>query len=69
MGSYFSLKGMKEGTMQVQLLVPSIKADATITANMKRDDELELQLQSIANFLETKSVQNILIKYGNISFH
>ncbi|XP_029966255.1 apolipoprotein B-100-like [Salarias fasciatus] len=58
-----NLKDMKEGMLQVQLLVPSINADATITANMKRDEELELQLRSIINFLETTSAQTIDIKY------
>uniref|UniRef100_A0A672H2G7 Vitellogenin domain-containing protein n=1 Tax=Salarias fasciatus TaxID=181472 RepID=A0A672H2G7_SALFA len=51
-----------------QLLVPSLKSDATFTAHMKRGDELELDLQSIINFLGTTSKQtamnNYLEKYG-----
>ncbi len=59
---------MKEGMLQVQLLVPSISADAKITANMKRDEELELELKSDIKFLETTSEQKIAMKYGTLSF-
>uniref|UniRef100_A0A8P4GC27 Vitellogenin domain-containing protein n=1 Tax=Dicentrarchus labrax TaxID=13489 RepID=A0A8P4GC27_DICLA len=58
-----NLKAMKEGMLQVQLLVPSVNADATVTANMKRDEELELELKSEIKFLETTSEQKISMKY------
>uniref|UniRef100_A0AAQ4QBK0 Apolipoprotein Bb, tandem duplicate 1 n=1 Tax=Gasterosteus aculeatus aculeatus TaxID=481459 RepID=A0AAQ4QBK0_GASAC len=58
-----NLKAMKEGMLQVQLLVPSINADATITANMKRDEELELELKSEIEVMATNSVQKITVKY------
>ncbi|KAK1889501.1 Apolipoprotein B-100 [Dissostichus eleginoides] len=45
-----NLKEMKEAMLQVQLLVPSINADATFTANMKRDEELELELKNASKF-------------------
>lgn len=53
--------------LQVQLLVPSINADATITANMKRDEELELELKSEIEVMATNSVQKITVKYGNFT--
>uniref|UniRef100_A0A3B5BN13 Vitellogenin domain-containing protein n=1 Tax=Stegastes partitus TaxID=144197 RepID=A0A3B5BN13_9TELE len=68
-GSCFSLKAMKEGMLQVQLLVPSISADATVTANMKRDQELELELKSEIRLPGTTSEQKITMKYGTITFH
>ncbi|XP_051792719.1 apolipoprotein B-100-like [Acanthochromis polyacanthus] len=58
-----NLKAMKEGMLQVQLLVPSINADATVTANMKRDEELELEVKSNFKLMETTSEQKITIKY------
>ncbi|XP_041814378.1 apolipoprotein B-100-like [Chelmon rostratus] len=60
-----NLKAMREGMVQVQLLVPSINADATVTANIKRDEELELELKSDIKLLETTSEQKITMKYDN----
>uniref|UniRef100_A0A3Q3VRN1 Vitellogenin domain-containing protein n=1 Tax=Mola mola TaxID=94237 RepID=A0A3Q3VRN1_MOLML len=58
-----NLKAMKEGMLQVQLLVPSISADATVTANMKRDEELELELKSEIKVMDATSEQEIAMKY------
>ena len=55
--------------LQVQLLVPSISADATVTANMKRDEELELELTSDIKVMAATSEQKISMKYGNVIFH
>uniref|UniRef100_A0A665W8E5 Apolipoprotein Bb, tandem duplicate 2 n=1 Tax=Echeneis naucrates TaxID=173247 RepID=A0A665W8E5_ECHNA len=60
-----NLKAMKEGMLQVQLLVPSIKTDATVTANMKREEELELELKSEIKFMDATSEQKIEIKYDS----
>lgn len=61
-----SHKAMKEGMLQVQVLIPSIKADATFTANMKRDEEMEFELESDIKFLESTSEQKLSLKYGNV---
>ncbi|XP_070782434.1 apolipoprotein B-100-like [Enoplosus armatus] len=58
-----NLKAMKEGMLQVQLLVPSINADATVTANLKCDEEMELELKSDIKLLETTAEQKITMKY------
>ena len=55
---------MREGMLQVQLLVPSISADDTVTANIKHDEELELELKSEIKVMETTSEQKVAIKYG-----
>lgn len=55
---------MRDAMLQVQLLVPSLKADATVTANLKRGEELELELESDIKLPETTSVQKITLKYG-----
>ena len=54
--------------LQVQLLVPSIATDATFTANMKRDEELDLELKSDIKFMAATSEQKIEMKYGNVIF-
>ncbi|XP_071324154.1 apolipoprotein Bb, tandem duplicate 1 [Trachinotus anak] len=60
-----NLKAMKEGMLQVQLLVPSINTDATVTANIKRDEELELELKSEIKFMDATSEQKIAMKYDS----
>ncbi|XP_023270961.1 apolipoprotein B-100-like [Seriola lalandi dorsalis] len=60
-----NLKAMKEGMLQVQLLVPSINTDATVTANMKRDEELEMELKSEIKFMDATSEQKIELKYDS----
>uniref|UniRef100_A0A8C7PEH2 Vitellogenin domain-containing protein n=1 Tax=Oncorhynchus mykiss TaxID=8022 RepID=A0A8C7PEH2_ONCMY len=52
-----------------RLLVPSIRADATVTANVKRGEELELELESDIKLPETTSVQKITLKYGMQAFN
>uniref|UniRef100_A0A674EIQ0 Apolipoprotein Bb, tandem duplicate 1 n=1 Tax=Salmo trutta TaxID=8032 RepID=A0A674EIQ0_SALTR len=59
------IEAMKDAMLQVQLLVPSIKADATFTANVKRGEELELELESDIKLPETTSVQKITLKYDD----
>ncbi|XP_026173749.1 apolipoprotein Bb, tandem duplicate 1 [Mastacembelus armatus] len=58
-----NLKAMKEGMLQAQLLVPSINAEASVTANMQRDEELELKLETDIKFMDAMSRQKITIKY------
>ncbi|CAL8315641.1 unnamed protein product [Lota lota] len=56
-------KAMKEGVLLVQLIIPSIKADATLTANMKRGKDLECELKSDIKFLKSTSEQKLSLKY------
>lgn len=55
---------MKEGMLQVQLLVPSISAESTVTASLKHDDQLELEFESEFEVMDATSEQKIEIKYG-----
>lgn len=56
---------MREGMLQLQLLVPFLDTDATFTANMKREDELEMELKSDIKFMTAVSEQKFKVKYGN----
>ncbi|XP_068199368.1 apolipoprotein Bb, tandem duplicate 1, partial [Antennarius striatus] len=58
-----NLKAMMEGMLEVQLLVPAISADATVTASMSRSDQLELKLKSDIKVLEAVSLQTVALKY------
>ncbi|XP_062323823.1 apolipoprotein B-100-like [Osmerus eperlanus] len=59
------IEALKDVMLQVQLLVPSLKADATVTAHLKHEEELELELESDIKLPETTSMQKISIKYDN----
>ncbi|XP_032399124.1 apolipoprotein B-100 [Etheostoma spectabile] len=58
------LQAMTNGMMQVQLLVPSLKTDAAITATMNNADGLTLEIKSDVKLPETSSIQAITFKYG-----
>ncbi|XP_047244216.1 apolipoprotein Bb, tandem duplicate 1 [Girardinichthys multiradiatus] len=58
-----NLKDMKEGMLQVQLLVPSISTESTVTASLKHNDHLKLELESEIKVMDATSGQKIEIKY------
>lgn len=51
--------------MQLQVLVPSLQTDATFTAKMKREDEMEMELKSEIKVMAAVSEQKFKVKYGN----
>lgn len=55
---------MAESMLQVQLLVPSLKTDAAITATMSKADGLTLEIKSDIKLPETSSIQAVIFKYG-----
>ncbi len=55
---------MTDGMLQVQLLVPSLKTDATVTATMSQFDGLTMEIKSDVKLPETTSVQAVTFKYG-----
>lgn len=55
---------MTEGMVQVQMLVPSLKTDATITATMSKANGLTMEIKSDVKLPETSSVQTVTFKYG-----
>lgn len=62
------MKATKEGMLQVHLLVPSGDVDATLTANIRRGQELELELKSEVKVMEIFSEQQIKLNYGKVVF-
>lgn len=56
--------------LQVQLLVPALEADAKMSASLKRDADLTLELESDVKLPKTSSVQKLSLKYGTcLSYH
>uniref|UniRef100_A0A3P9MAN0 Apolipoprotein Bb, tandem duplicate 2 n=1 Tax=Oryzias latipes TaxID=8090 RepID=A0A3P9MAN0_ORYLA len=58
-----SLKDMKEGMLKVQLLVPSLKVDASVKTKAKIEEELELELESDIKVMGATSKQKIELTY------
>ncbi|XP_061890747.1 apolipoprotein Bb, tandem duplicate 1 [Entelurus aequoreus] len=58
-----NLETMKKGMLQMQLLIPALQVDASVTANMKRDGEMELELKSDIKVMEAASKQELTMKY------
>ncbi|KAK9531434.1 hypothetical protein VZT92_010860 [Zoarces viviparus] len=58
------LQAMTDGMLQVQLLVPSLKTDAAITATMSKADGLTMEIKSDVKLAETSSIQAVTFKYG-----
>ncbi|XP_062267991.1 apolipoprotein B-100-like [Platichthys flesus] len=58
-----NLTAMQEAMLQVQLLVPSLNADATVTAHMKHGEELELELKSEIKVMDATTEQKIALTY------
>ncbi|KAM9778214.1 apolipoprotein Bb, tandem duplicate 1 [Syngnathus typhle] len=59
------LEMMKEGMLQIQLLVPTLNLDASVTANVEREDELEVKLESDVKIMDAVSKQELEMKYDD----
>lgn len=55
---------MTDGMLQVQLLVPALKIDATLSSTLNKAEGLTLQLKSDIKLPEMVSVQAVTFKYG-----
>ncbi|XP_029903069.1 apolipoprotein B-100-like [Myripristis murdjan] len=55
---------MTDGMLQVQLVVPSLKTDAAVTATVQNAEGLTLEIKSDVKLPETSSVQAVIFKYG-----
>ncbi|KAM9798131.1 apolipoprotein B-100-like [Neosynchiropus ocellatus] len=58
------MKAMMDGMLQVQLLVPVLRTDATVTATMNRAAGLTMQVKSDVKVLETSSMQAVTFRYA-----
>lgn len=50
--------------LQIQLLVPSLSTDASVTATMSSVDGLTMEIKSDVRLPETSSIQAVVFKYG-----
>ncbi|KAL6485915.1 hypothetical protein MHYP_G00053070 [Metynnis hypsauchen] len=59
------LEEKKDGLLQAQVIVPSLKSEAALTATIRRKEDLTLELKSNITVLEISSIQNIVFKYAD----
>ncbi|XP_062407569.1 apolipoprotein B-100-like [Sardina pilchardus] len=58
------MEAMREGLVQAQLIVPSMSTDATLTATLRKDADLTLEVESDIKLPETNSLQRVTFRYG-----
>lgn len=56
---------MKDAMLQVQMVIPSLKTEASVTANLKKDEVMLMDLETVINLPETSYQQKASLKYGN----
>lgn len=55
---------MTNSMLQLQMLAPKLKTDATLTATMSKTDGLTLEIKSDVKLPESSSVQTVTFKSG-----
>lgn len=58
------MPGLADGMVQVQLLIPSLKTDATVTANLRRTGGIALEIKSDVKLPETSSIQAVTFLFS-----
>ncbi len=56
---------MRDGLIELRLVVPALQMDTSATATLKHNNGLILQLETAFNMPETTSVQKAILRYGN----
>ncbi|XP_045919657.1 apolipoprotein B-100 [Micropterus dolomieu] len=59
---------MKDAMLQVQMVIPSLKTEASVTANLKKDEVMLMDLETVINLPETSYQQKASLKYDNDKF-
>ncbi|XP_068573744.1 apolipoprotein B-100 isoform X2 [Cebidichthys violaceus] len=59
---------MKDAMLQLQMVVPFLKTNASITATLKRDEDVIMDLETVINLPETSYQQKASVKYDADKF-
>lgn len=61
---------MKDATLQLQMAIPSLRTDASVTANLKKNEDVIMDLETVIHLSEISYQQKASLKYGNCaSYH
>ena len=55
---------MKNAMLELQMAIPSLKADSALTLTLKNDDAVIMAVEAALNLPETTSVQKVTLIYG-----
>lgn len=56
---------MKDAMLQLQMIIPSLKTDASVTATLKKDEDILMDIDTVIKLPETSYEQKTSLKYGN----
>ncbi|XP_057200382.1 apolipoprotein B-100 [Triplophysa rosa] len=59
------MESMKDGLLELQMTIPAIQMETSLTASLKNTNGLILQLETALNMPETTSVQKAILRYDN----
>uniref|UniRef100_UPI0009B37BFE apolipoprotein B-100 n=1 Tax=Monopterus albus TaxID=43700 RepID=UPI0009B37BFE len=59
------LDTMKDAMLQLQMVIPPMKIDASVTATLKKDEDILIELETVINLPEMSSQQKASLKYNN----
>ncbi|XP_022055118.2 apolipoprotein B-100 isoform X1 [Acanthochromis polyacanthus] len=62
------LNMMRDAMLQLEMGIPSLKADASVTANLKKDEDVLLDLETVVHLSETSYQHKTSLKYDNDKF-
>ncbi|XP_030615071.1 apolipoprotein B-100 [Archocentrus centrarchus] len=62
------LSMMKDAMLQLQLVIPSLRTDASVTANLNKNEDVIMDLETIVHLSETSYQQKASLKYDNDKF-
>lgn len=51
--------------LQLQIIIPSLRTDASVTATLKKGDDVLMDLETVVSLPETSYQQKAVLKYGN----
>lgn len=55
---------MKDALLHLQLLIPSLRTDASFTATLKTNEDVLVDIKTVVNLTETSYQQKASLKYG-----
>uniref|UniRef100_A0A3Q1CD90 Vitellogenin domain-containing protein n=1 Tax=Amphiprion ocellaris TaxID=80972 RepID=A0A3Q1CD90_AMPOC len=59
---------MRDAMLQLEMGIPSLKTDASVTANLKKDEDVLLDLETVIRLPETTYQHKTSLKYDNDKF-
>ncbi|XP_056151440.1 apolipoprotein B-100 [Lampris incognitus] len=62
------LEMMKDAMLQIQMVIPSIKTDASLTATLKKDEGVVMGVETVINMPQTSCLHKATLKYDDDKF-